>query len=132
MSMLCPCQSGLDFAQCCLPYLNESKTPQTAETLMRARYSAYHQMDIHFIRRTMKPPASLKFSSKKAKIWARSVIWQKLCILGTQEGNINDTVGWVTFQAHYKEAGKHQVIEERSRFEKQDGRWYYVDVEQVK
>ncbi len=42
----CLCQSGLSYGQCCGRFLkaadkNDTSVPQTAEQLMRSRYTAY-------------------------------------------------------------------------------------------
>jgi len=43
----CPCNSGLDYAECCEPYITGQKNAPTAEALMRSRYTAYvvHAID---------------------------------------------------------------------------------------
>ena len=38
---LCPCKSRLSYALCCLPFHQGKAKPETAEQLMRSRYSAY-------------------------------------------------------------------------------------------
>ena len=38
---LCPCQSGKIYGECCGPVLEGKVKAETAEQLMRARYSAY-------------------------------------------------------------------------------------------
>lgn len=127
MSLLCPCQSNLPYALCCMPYHKGTKQPETAEALMRARYAAYTRIDIAFIRKTMKPPASLNFSTKKVRHWARSAVWQSLTILDTTGGGPSDQVGTVTFEAYYKSAGQRFKITETSRFEKHLSQWFYVE-----
>lgn len=127
MNLKCPCQSGLNLGDCCLPYLNGHKKPPTAETLMRSRYCAYTRVDIRYIKNTMKPPASNDFSAKKSKIWARSVKWLGLTVVATEAGGIDDDEGFVTFKAWYEEQGKKQCMTEKSRFEKHQSQWYYVE-----
>ena len=41
MSRPCPCESKRTYDQCCEPYLLGRKVPETAELLMRSRFSAY-------------------------------------------------------------------------------------------
>lgn len=38
---LCPCKSRNSYAECCMPYHYGRAQPETAEQLMRSRYSAY-------------------------------------------------------------------------------------------
>ena len=37
----CHCGSGLNYRDCCKPYIKGKKNPPTPEALMRSRYSAY-------------------------------------------------------------------------------------------
>ena len=39
----CPCSSGQTYNDCCAPFHRHESLPQTAEQLMRSRYSAYVQ-----------------------------------------------------------------------------------------
>src|SRR4051812_32693665 len=50
----CPC-GGASFATCCGPYLAGEAVPQTAEALMRSRYSAYTRRDEAYLRATWHP-----------------------------------------------------------------------------
>jgi len=45
--MNCPCGSDLQYNDCCLPVIQGERTPATAEELMRARYTAYTQVEMH-------------------------------------------------------------------------------------
>lgn len=120
MTIPCPCGSQLDFAYCCELYLNGEKIPQTAEALMRSRYTAYTQANITYIQNTMCDKASEGFDSLSAKQWAESVEWQGLTV-------IHATTDQVTFLAKFESRKKLQVIYERSQFKKINGHWYYVD-----
>jgi SEC-C motif-containing protein len=48
-NQICPCGSGAAFAACCEPIINGTRESQTAEELMRARYSAFVTGAIDFI-----------------------------------------------------------------------------------
>ena len=50
----CPC-GGPSLATCCGPYLDGVAVPQTAEALMRSRYTAYTQRDERYLRATWHP-----------------------------------------------------------------------------
>jgi SEC-C motif-containing protein len=45
----CPCGSGKSYGECCRPVISGEKKAPTAESLMRARYSAYVKHEIDFI-----------------------------------------------------------------------------------
>ncbi|MEW6700992.1 MAG: YchJ family metal-binding protein, partial [Actinomycetota bacterium] len=40
MTLLCPCGSGRNLDQCCGPILDDPRHAETAEALMRSRYTA--------------------------------------------------------------------------------------------
>ena len=47
---LCPCKSGKTFGECCGPVIAGTAKAETAEALMRARYSSYVTGDIEFLK----------------------------------------------------------------------------------
>ena len=55
------------------------------------------------------------------------VKWIGLEILATEAGGPGDTRGKVEFIARYKVGGRAQRLHEVSRFQRREGRWFYVD-----
>ena len=55
----------------------------------------------------------------------------KLSINDTEAGSENDTEGVVEFVARFKVQGRGHRLRERSRFERIEGRWYYLDGEHL-
>ncbi len=53
--------------------------------------------------------------------------WRGLQIVDTVDGGVTDDAGIVEFKATYLVNRKVQVMQERSRFVREDGRWYYLD-----
>jgi len=53
--MLCFCESKKKFSDCCEPLLAGQKNAQTAEQLMRARYTAFTQCYLDFVSKTYDP-----------------------------------------------------------------------------
>src|SRR5262249_12642121 len=51
-AMNCPCQSGQNLDQCCGPFIAGEAFPETAEQLMRSRYTAYTQANLGYIKKT--------------------------------------------------------------------------------
>ena len=49
---LCPCGSKKEFGSCCGPIIAGTKKAETAEELMRSRYTAYVTHDIDHIVKT--------------------------------------------------------------------------------
>ena len=45
----CPCGSELSYAECCEPVIKGEKAAETAEQLMRSRYSAYVKTEIDYL-----------------------------------------------------------------------------------
>jgi SEC-C motif-containing protein len=122
---LCPCGSKLAFAACCQPFLDGALAP-TAEALMRSRYSAFATGHADHIVRTHTKPTSPE-QRAELEAWCKATRWLFLTVVKTEKGTPKDFEGWVEFQAHFLEDGEAWVLEERSRFEKHDGRWLYVD-----
>lgn len=53
--------------------------------------------------------------------------WLGLQILQTERGGAVDREGLVEFVARYKVNGRAGRLHERSRFVREDGRWFYID-----
>ena len=120
----CPCGSGRPFDGCCGPYLSGRTVPPTAESLMRSRYSAFATGQADYLRATWHPttrPATLTLEP--------GIRWLGLKILSTKAGGEADQEGWVTFVARSKLQGRAQRLQERSRFVREHGRWFYVEGE---
>lgn len=54
-TILCPCQSGKSYTDCCQPFHLHQMIPDSAEKLMRSRYTAYTQVNIPYIVETTVP-----------------------------------------------------------------------------
>ena len=121
---LCPCGSAMPYSACCSPFLDHAQRPETAEALMRSRYSAYVQARADYLLRTWHAstrPARLDFSD------AGKTTWLGLKVVRAEAGGPNDLQGVVEFVARYKVAGKAHRIVEISRFVRENGQWFYLD-----
>ncbi|MGW7253336.1 YchJ family protein [Streptomyces sp. NPDC054834] len=130
-SRSCPCGLPEPYEKCCGRYLPRSRTDSTggtpigaaaptAEALMRSRYSAFVKGDAGYLLRTWHPrtrPARLDLDP--------GMKWTGLEVLDTTDGSAFHSTGTVTFRASYRGGSLH----ERSRFERVDGAWMYVDGE---
>ena len=125
--MLCPCQSGKTFNQCCGPIISGKKQAETAEQMMRARYSAYTQVEMDFIEKTHDPKTRGDIDMEANRKWAESTKWTGLEIHETTQGGASDEVGTVAFTATFETEEGPQAHRELSLFRKQDGQWYFVD-----
>jgi SEC-C motif-containing protein len=127
--MTCPCGSGKPYADCCEPYISGAVRPDTAEQLMRSRYSAYAKVNMDYLHDTLHPDHRQDHDRNAARRWAEESDWLGLTIVATEDGQAGDKQGVVEFRASYREKGKNHVLHEVSRFENIDGQWYYVDGE---
>jgi SEC-C motif domain protein len=125
--MQCPCQSGKPFNRCCEPIITGKKLAETAEQLMRARYTAYTHIAMDFIEKTHDPKTRKKFDSEDNRRWAETTQWKGLEILETKQGGIDEEVGTVEFKAMFMTDEGLQVHHEFSQFRKEDGIWYFSD-----
>lgn len=91
---------------------------------MRSRYAAFAVEDEAYLLRTWHPrtrPPRIGFAA------GGSMRWVGLEILDSSEGSAFHSSGTVTFRARYIEGGQPGELHERSRFERLDGAWVYVD-----
>ena len=124
----CPCAragtngKALRFSGCCGQYL-EGDAPPDAQSLMRSRYSAFVLAHVDYLLATWHSstrPATLDFEA--------NVKWLGLEVREHQATGA-DTAE-VAFVARYRAAGAAVRLHERSRFVREDGRWFYVDGDQ--
>lgn len=103
--------------------MSEQSEPTTAEELMRSRFAAFKRADAAWLLRTWHPstrPEPLDLSDNPR--------WRGLQIVDVQGGGADALSGIVEFRATYlQEDGGLGILHERSRFVREDGRWFYVD-----
>jgi SEC-C motif-containing protein len=132
----CPCGSGLDYNECCHPYISGEKLPPTAEALMRSRYSAYAKREVDYIVNTCSPNGKKeeKIDVKETRAWAEKSTWLGLTIVNVDKGGADDEEGVVEFKALFEQDGARQTHHERAFFEKISEKvagsiidhWYYA------
>lgn len=127
--MSCPCGNTESYENCCGLYIGGKKLPDTAEKLMRSRYSAHTMGAIDYIRETMVPEERKSFDPDATRRWANESKWKGLKILSTSEGTPDDTTGTVEFVATYERGGTVFEHHEVSQFQNLKGRWFFVDGE---
>jgi len=129
MSRLCPCESKRTYDQCCEPYLLGRKQPETAETLMRSRFTAYALARADYLVATTAAGEREKLDLDELGRYCRAVKCISLRVLSTQAGKAGDETGVVTFHAKLLINGKRMLHREVSRFVREEGRWAYLDGE---
>jgi len=119
----CPCGGSKSYEQCCGLYIDKTKLPETAEQLMRSRYTAYVLQNDNYLLDTWHPntrPDEKPSDDDNTK-------WTRLEILRTEDGLISDTKGIVEFIAHCEVKGIKSHVHETSQFVREDNRWFYLD-----
>ncbi len=122
----CPCGrthargQTLAFDDCCGRWL--AQPAPDAESLMRSRYSAFARGDVAYLQATWHPstrPASLMLEP--------GLRWLGLLVRAHRVVDADHAE--VEFVARSRPAGPGpaQRLHERSRFVREDGRWYYLD-----
>jgi SEC-C motif-containing protein len=126
----CPC-GGPCFDTCCGPFVTGAAVPNTAEQLMRSRYSAYTRGDEAYLRATWHHttlPAGPIVEPDERCHWLGLEVKSALR-LRQRKANLpeNPDRDTVEFVARYKIAGRAHRLHEVSRFVREDGRWFYLD-----
>jgi SEC-C motif-containing protein len=120
----CPCGSGKKYKKCCKIY-HQGALPKDALTLMKSRYSAYAAGESKYIIQTTHPQ-NPDFTTDTEKWYAsidtfcKNTIFRELEILEFLDG---DAEAFVKFRARFENG----ALTEKSRFLKEEGKWWYVD-----
>ncbi len=128
----CPCGSGAEYVECCEPALTGARPAETAEKLMRARYSAYVRLQTDYLFDTTHPDHRRGYDHKGTREWAESAEWEGLEILGSQKGGAGDSDGEVEFIARYRLKGAQHEHHELAHFKREKGDWYFTEGTMVK
>jgi len=126
--MKCPCHSTKEYSECCAPF-HQGTLPATAEQLMRSRFCAYSMGNVDYILETTHPKhvdQKLPIQERRAQIEA---FYSQTAFDGLEILEHLDTLpfAYVTFQATLKQGEYDVSFTEKSRFEKIEGKWYYLD-----
>jgi len=114
------------YASCCQPlHLGQMKA-QSAEQLMRSRYSAFAKHEIDYIVKTTALRQQQALDVAAIADWSKSNQWLKLKIVQAKE-KIDKNHAQVEFKAHYHDGKQAQVHHEVSHFVRHDGAWYFLD-----
>jgi len=95
----CPCTSGKSFADCCEPYISGAQIPETAEAMMRARYTAHTRVDMDFVIATHHPDSADDINTEGTRQWAEQSDWLGMEVLRVEKGGTSDKSGKVEFVA---------------------------------
>ncbi|MGC4090969.1 MAG: YchJ family protein [Polyangiaceae bacterium] len=129
--MTCPCGKGESIETCCGPYIDGSKIPDTAEALMRSRYTAFATGKVDYIVATHDPERRSEVDEQGAADWSKNSEWLGFELISSEKGGPSDDAGVVEFVAKYKIKGVTLTHRERSIFRKAGDRWVFVDGQMV-
>ncbi len=94
---------------------------------MRSRYSAFVVADGEYLLKTHSKQTKDQVNKTELVKWAKSVKWIGLKIIDKEKGQKDDEVGFVEFEAFFKERIFKRSIHEKSKFIKEDGIWVYLN-----
>ena len=137
MTIPCPCGRTLPhptkstqthavvFADCCGRYLSNAGSPPApdAESLMRSRYCAFVRGQRDYLLATW-------HASTRPSDLALQPATQWLGLQVRAHHVVDAEHAEVEFVARYRDGGRATRLHERSRFVREQGRWFYVDGEQ--
>ncbi|MEZ8823304.1 YchJ family metal-binding protein [Vibrio amylolyticus] len=121
----CPCGNSVSYQSCCQPIHANPALAKQPEQLMRARYCAHELKLVDFVINTYHPSCNAE-ASREGIVESIHSDWCKLEVIGTENGE-NTNEGYVSFKAYFIDDNQQYCMQEKSRFVKQDGLWFYID-----
>jgi SEC-C motif-containing protein len=144
--MNCYCRSGQTFANCCQPFHQGKRFPETAEQLMRSRFSAYCEgsdasvqyvaASYHPLNQPTNPSHEIAAFAKAAHFVRLDVIHasgvselpaELLNTLPPQDDFASRAFATVHFKVQFLMNDRLHILEEISRFIATQDRWSYLD-----
>ena len=126
-NITCFCGSGKNISNCCGQFLFGNKKPETAEFLMRSRYTAYVLKEKDYILKTW----HCSTRPKKFKLDI-NIEWIGLQIIDIIQGDVKDLKGSIFFETSYRYQNSLYTIRENAKFVRENDLWLYLHGEQSK
>ncbi len=123
----CYCGNVSPYSDCCKPIHDDHSNALKPEQLMRARYSAHVLGLVDFVINTYHPSCHAE-NEREAIAESVQSDWKALQVVKASNGN-TENEGYVHFKAYLEEKGQEFCLEERSRFVRENGMWFYIDGE---
>jgi SEC-C motif-containing protein len=114
----CPC-GGPSLEECCGRFLSKENSPETAEQLMRSRYTAYVTSNEDYLKASWHPS-----TCPSEQLTDASIKWLALELRSAEEQGDEATVEFV---ARCRVSGRGHRLHETSRFVREAGQWLYLD-----
>ncbi len=123
---ICPCGSSKPYSDCCRPLISGERRADTAEQIMRSRYTAFVKKELAWLRDSLHPGHRTDYDEASTRAWAERAEWHGLEILRTENGGPADQEGTVEFVASFTENRVRQEHHELASFQRTNGAWYYT------
>ena len=119
----CPCGTEFLYTDCCGPLIRGVGHADSAEDLMRSRYTAFTLKNWEYLKNSLCPDErSLVMDFESSQ---KDICWERLEVLESKRGGVFDKDGEVTFKAYFEQAGIKKTLEETAKFLKVQGKWFY-------
>jgi len=130
----CPCGSEIDLSKCCLPVIQGKRKAETAEELLRARYTAFTQGAVDFILDSHHSKTRHEVKREEIADWSTNSDWLGMKVVQKEAGTATDLEGKIVFGAQYRTKGEEKINEhwEQAIFEKENGAWRFLDARGVR
>lgn len=96
MSEPCPCCSGKQYSLCCAPFLAGEQLPESAEQLMRSRYTAYAMQNSDWLIASWHPSQREPEMAQRLSESFAGTEWLSLNVTCCNHGS-HDNEAFVTF-----------------------------------
>lgn len=126
MTLQCPCGSGQNLSGCCARYHN-GNLPNSAEELMRSRYSAYVLGLVDYLVSSTLPVQQTQLDRAAISAWSSQSQWLGLEVQSQQMLSAEPAHAWVSFIARWQDQDGKHAQQERSAFVQINQRWYFLD-----
>lgn len=129
---MCPCGLEQSYEDCCARVHADQSKALTAESLMRARYSAFVVKNYEFLKETLHEKSRSGYDEDSVRVWAEHSLWNGLKVIDQSKGGESDEEGSVEFEAYYTMQGARKTHHEHANFVRENNKWYYWDGEIIK
>ena len=119
----CPCGSVFPYTDCCGILIRGTTVADTAEDLMRSRYTAHVVKEWDYLVQTRRSDERKDLQDLATA--NKGVEWKKLEVWHSHKGGQADEEGEVTYSATFEKDGKTETLKETAIFLKEKGRWVY-------
>lgn len=144
--MLCYCQSGRKFNECCASFIQGERLPGSAEQLMRSRFSAYCQgsaQAMQYLAESYHPITQPDNPVSEIAAFAKAAHFIRLDVIHASEDSAlpeqlrqigvgsaagqQELYATVHFKVQFILHDKLHLLEEISRFIRISHQWFYLD-----